>query len=398
MDEALALLPIAGTGAGRAPRWMPALAAALVRIDAAGDVEPLLDPWQEPGDRARAFAAMALAYADLGRVGDARLSAQQAAQAADGSPPDSTWAHVAQALACAGAGEAAEELLRQHLLPTDRSKKGEWRRADRLARLAVAAGLAAHDQERSDKLLLPLLEDLHASKDSPQGRSTLLARLAALLPVVTATGADGRHPYAALLQEVQDVGLGYADRKDPNTWQPETVLVHALLRIGADEDPGGQLEWLTRGVANRGPEHFPTAALAVVHAAMGDAETALRVAERAADPRARAVALTAAAGHLARVPVRPLPALDPTTQPDSFTRTVQHLALEVTSHTPADYRAASSFLRLALSTAGWHHALPVLALVEPEAVARVRDIAVVHTRAAGRGGSEEAEFDGRWGR
>lgn len=104
LDEALALLPTTGRGTGRAPRWIPALAAALVRIDAADDVEPLLTPWQEPADRARAYAASALAYADLDRLDDARRIAERAAQAAGGATPDSTWAHVAQALACAGEG------------------------------------------------------------------------------------------------------------------------------------------------------------------------------------------------------------------------------------------------------------------------------------------------------
>ncbi|MFE4634856.1 hypothetical protein ACFRJ1_15975 [Streptomyces sp. NPDC056773] len=383
LNAALALLPAAGPGTGLAPRWLPSLAAAVVRADAADDTEPLLAPWQDPADRARAYAAMAMAYADLDRLDDARRSAHRAAQAAGGSTPDSTWAHVAQALACAGEGEAAEALLGHQTAPTDRSKKAEWKRAIRLARIAVAAGLAERDRERADRLLFPLVEDLHTSRDAPQGMSKLLVGLAAILPAVTGTGADDEHPYAALLQEVQDIGLDYADRKDPNTWQPETVLVHALLRIGAGEDPSRQLDWLTRHLANRGPEHFPTAALAVVHAAYGDAEAARRVADLLTDPRARAVALTAVAGHLARFPVHPLPEPDPTAQPDPFTRTVQHLALEVTSHTPPDHGAAGSFLHSALSTTGWHHVLPVLALVEPEAVAGVRDTAVVHTRAAG---------------
>lgn len=384
LHEALALLPIAGTdtGTGRAPRWIPALAAALVRIDASDDAEPLFAPWQDPADRARTYAAMALAYTDLGLLGDARRSAGRAAQTVTGAGPDSAWAYVAQALACAGEGEAAEELLREHVLPTDRGKKAEWRRADRLARIAVAAGLAERDPRRSDKLLLPFLQDLYASKASPQGTFTLLARFADLLPAVTATASDGEHPYDVLLHELKGAGLDYADWKDPKTWQPETVLVHALLRIGAGEDPGRQLDWLTRDLVNRGPEHFPTAALAVVHAARGDVETARRVAERLTDPRSRAAALTAVAGNVARIPVRPLPAAGPAGQPDAFTRTIEHLALEVTAHAWADERAATGFLHQILNTPGWHHALPLLAQVAPEAIAGARDIAAVHTRAA----------------
>ncbi|MFD7262681.1 hypothetical protein [Streptomyces sp. NPDC059874] len=390
LDEALALLPAAGPGTGRAPRWLPSLVGALVRIDAAEDAEPLLDPRQDPADRARAYAAMALAYADLGLVGDARRRAQQAAQATAGSAPGGAWAHAAQALACAGEGEAAEDLIRRHMVPTDRSKKAAWKQADRLARIAVAAGLAERDPRRSGELLFPLLEDLYAGRQSPQGMFTLLARFAGLLPAVAAAAADGEHPYDRLLHEVKEAGIAYADRKDPKTWLPETVLVHALLRIGAGEEPGRQLDWLTSDLANRGHEHFPTAALAVVHAARGDIEAARTVAERLTDPRTRAAALAAVAGHLARVQVRPLPAIEPAAQPDPFTRTIEHLALDITPHASADERAATGFLHQILNTVGWYHALPVLAQVEPEAVARVRDIALVHARAAGDVGGAAA--------
>ncbi|MBT2478160.1 hypothetical protein [Streptomyces sp. ISL-94] len=386
LDEALALLPMAGVGTGRAPLWLPGLAGALVRINAAEDVEELIDLWQDAADRARAHASVALAYADLGLARDARRHAYWAAQAVarsapDGSPGqhDGAWAHAAQALACAGEGEgaAALYLIRKHAMPADRSKRAAWRRADRLARIAVAAERAKCDPQMSGELLLPLIDDLYAGRKSPRGVSALLARFAELLPAVSGAG----HSYEVRIQEVMEEGLAYAD-KSPETWQPDTVLVHALLRIGAGEDPGWQVDWLTRDMANRGPEHFPTAGLAVVHTARGDIEAARRVAERPTNPRTRAVALTAVAGHLARVPVRPVPGIDPS-QTDPFNRTIQNLALDVTSHAPADRRAATGFLHWSLDTVGWYHALPVLAQVEPEAVARVRDIGVVHARAVG---------------
>lgn len=393
LDQALALLPTAVQGTGRiAPRWIPALAAGLVRLDAADDVEPLLAPWQDPAGRARAYAAMSLAYADLDRISDARRYAHRAARAADMPALDGVWAHVAQALACAGEADAAEGLLRRHVVPTDRSKKAEWRRADRLARIAVGAGLADREPQRSGKLLLPLLEDLHAGMTSPQGMFTLLGRFADLLPAVAEV--DGELPYGPLLHEVKDTGLDYADLKDPKTWKPETVLVHALLRIGAGEDTGRQLDWLARDLANRGPEHFPTAALAVVYAACGDVEAARRVAERLTDPRSRGAALTAVARHLARVPVHPLPAVGSAVEPAPFTRTIEHLALDVTPDARADEQAARQFLHPTLTTAGWYHALPVLAQVEPEAVARARDIAVVHARGVEKGGGRSLRTRG----
>ncbi|MEV8534673.1 hypothetical protein [Streptomyces sp. NPDC051211] len=262
-------------------------------------------------------------------------------------------------------------------MPADRSQKAAWRKADRLARIAVAAGLADRDPETSGEMLIPLLDDLHASRKAPRGLAALLARFAELLPAAADTG----HPYEARLNELKDAGLAYADKNGPETWLPETVLVHALLRIGAGEDPGRQLDWLTRDLANRGPEHFPTAALAVVHAARGDVEAARRVAEQPSAPWTRAAALAAVAGHLARVPVRPVPGTHPG-QTDPLTRAVQHLALTSSPYTSADTQAVTGFLHQALDTDGWYHALPVLAQIEPDAVARVRDTALVHVRAA----------------
>ncbi|MFD8978463.1 hypothetical protein [Streptomyces sp. NPDC059564] len=386
LDDALARLPLAGSDWGRAPSWFPALAGALVRIDATEDAERLIDLWEAPADRARSHAAVALAYADFGLGIEARRHACQAAQAAAGSVPQGgrashpagVWALAAQALACAGEREAAVDLIRQHTMPVDRSQKAAWRKADRLARIAVAAGLSDHDPDSASDLLLRLLDDLYAGRKAPRALAALLARCAELLPAVAHAG----HPHEARLHELKDAAVAYADQNGPQTWQPESALVHALLRIGAGEDPGRQLDWLTRDLANRGPEHFPTAALAVVHAVLGDIEAARRVAGRPTDPRTCGAALAALAGHLARVPVHPLPGTD-ATQADPFTRTIRHLALAVSPYASPDPQAAASFLHQALATAGWHHALPALAQVEPEAVLRVRDIAAVHARAAG---------------
>ncbi|MFC7819530.1 hypothetical protein ACFUTR_33495 [Streptomyces sp. NPDC057367] len=132
---------------------------------------------------------------------------------------------------------------------------------------------------------------------------------------------------------------------------------------------------------HRGATHSPVAALAVLHAARGDAEAAESVAGRIPDPRRRAAALSAVARHFTHIPVRPLPGTDPA-RTDPFTRTIQHLALTVTPSASADRRTAVHFLSQALNTSGWYHGLPVLAQVEPTAISPVRDILLVHTRAA----------------
>ncbi|MFJ3841373.1 hypothetical protein ACIPY6_38505 [Streptomyces sp. NPDC090054] len=379
LDEASVLLPMPAWSASATPLWLPDLVGALTRIDASHGTESLLGLCPTPADRARTHAAAALAQADLGLPEEARKHAFWAAEVADedateGSPstvrgPDGAWAYAAQALACAGEGEAALDLLQQHSKPKDPGMKAAWRQADRLARIAVASGLAEQDPQTAGQLLLPMLDELHASRKAPRGAATLLGRFAALLPAETGL----RHLDAGRFDQVRQAGLSNADTGDPTSWHPESVLVHALLRIGAGEDPGPQVNWLARDLGNRGPEHFPTAALAVVHAARGDIEAAAHVTELPMEEGTRAVALAAVAGHLARIPVRPVPGADPA-RTDPFTRTIQDLAMRVTSYVTADERTAARFLHLSLKSDGWYHALPVLARLEPEVVVRVRDI------------------------
>ncbi len=86
--------------------------------------------------------------------------------------------------------------------------------------------------------------------------------------------------------------------------------------------------------------------------------------------------------HLARIPVRPVPGID-LVQTDPFTRTIQHLALRVTSCASADKREATGFLYQRLDNAGVYHALPVLVQVERTKARGVRDVAV-HARRRGR--------------
>ncbi|THA33746.1 hypothetical protein E6W17_30755 [Streptomyces sp. A1547] len=373
LEEALALLPTAGPGTGRrSPVWLPDLAAALVRTGAAADAESLLELGHSPAEQVRAHAAMALAYADSSLLAEAREHAQTASRAAaSATAPSGTWAYAAQALACAGEAESALDLIRQHGQPADVSQRPAWRKADRFVRIAVAAELAMLHPSLAGELLLPLLKRLQAARNAIRSHG-LLTGLAELLPAATHLPPEQQ----LLLDELRGEALAQVTRSGPQR-QPEDVLVHAFLRIGDGEDPGRQLDWLRRDMTNRGSEHFPTAALAVLHAALGDTDTAERVAALPAAPQHRAEALTAVASHLARVPVRPLPSPDPA-RTEPFAHTVQHLALQATPNASPDNGAATRLLHRALATASWCHALPALAHLAPEAVAAVRGIAVVH--------------------
>ncbi|MFC7830739.1 hypothetical protein [Streptomyces sp. NPDC057375] len=377
LEQALALLPSAGTATGHAPVWLPDLADALVRAEPAGDLQALLELAQSPADRTRAHAAVALAYADTGHSAKAREHAREAALgAAIRTTPNAHWPLAAQALAATGDAEAALALIEQQRPPADRSRRAQWRQTDHTARIAVAAELGHSHPQLSTDLLLPLLEQLHAGRTAPRSQG-LLVRLAELLPA--APHSLGRAE--ELISDVKAEALNRMTRGGPPTWQPEEVLVHALLRLGDGHDPGRQLNWLEMDMRHRGIIHFPVAALTVLHAARGDAEAAESLASRIPDPRRRAAALSAVARHFTRVPARPLPSTDPT-RTDPFTRSIQHLALTATPSDSADRTTAAQFLSQALNTSGWYHGLPVLAQIEPTAIPPIRDILLVHTHTA----------------
>ncbi|MFI2738801.1 hypothetical protein [Streptomyces sp. NPDC018711] len=378
LEQALALLAMSGPGKGRGPVWLPDLAGALIRTDPAADAEPLLDLVQHPTDRLRVHAALAMAYADCHQAETARHHAQEASRAAASPAISATnWPYAAQALACAGEVEPALDLIAQHGRPDDAGKRAAWRKTDRAARIAIATDLAALAPETAGELIHPLLKRLAATRHAIRSQG-LLTRLVELLPAADRLPPEQRQLFDTAWEEAR----AQATRSSPQSWQPEDVLVQAFLRIGSGEDPGRQLDWLAHDMANRTTEHFPIAALVVLHAALGDTVSAERVAALPAVPQHRAIALTAMASHLTRVPVRPCPVPDPSGA-GLFTRTIQHLALKTTPATPPATQAAVNPLRHALTTAGWHHAIPILPRLAPEAVTAIRDIAVVHHRASG---------------
>lgn len=372
LEQALALLPTAaGPGRDRGPAWLPDLAGALVRTGAAGDPDSLLRLTPRPADQVRVHTAMALAYADCSQPAAARHHAREAARAA---ASDRSWPYAAQALACAGEAEAALGLIEQRRQPEGPGGRAARRKADRVVRIAVAAELAPLAPEAAGELVRPLLERLEAARKAIRSQG-LLTSLAELLPATTRLPAGQQQLFHTALAQAR----AQAVRSNPYSWSPEDVLAEAFLRIGDGEVPSRQLDWLARDMANRGTRHFPTAALAVLHAALHDNSTAQRVAMLPAASHHRAAALSAVASHLARVPCRPCPVPDPIGT-DPFTRTVRYLALRATPGTPAAARPATQTLHHALATAGWHHTIPVLAHVGPDAITTVRDITLAHTR------------------
>ncbi len=377
LEQALALLPTAGPGMDRSPAWLPDLAGALIRTDAASKPEPLLELVQHPADRVRVHAAMALAYADSSQSAPARHHAREAARAAvSAATSDTSWAYAAQALACAGEVEPSMNLIVQHKRPDRAGGQAAWRKADRAARIAVAAELATHAPEAAGELIHPLLKRLDAARHAIHSEGPLTS-LAELVPATAHLPSAQQSFFGSVMEGAR----AQVARSNPQSWNPESVLLEAFLRIGAGEDPGRQLDWLAKDLADRGARLFPTAALAVLHAALCDTATAQRVATLPAAPHQKAAALAAVASHLARIPSRPSPVPDPAGT-DRFTRTIQHLALKVTSAAHPDDKAPFRPLHHAVTTAGWYHAIPVLARLTPQAIAVVRDITVAHLGAS----------------
>ncbi|MFD6426762.1 hypothetical protein ACFWEP_33000, partial [Streptomyces sp. NPDC060198] len=373
LERALALLSSTVSGTHRGPVWLPELAGSLVRADATTDPDTLLGLVRHPADRVRVHAAVALACADVRRPADALHHARAATRtvaAATACAP--YWPYAAQALASAGEVERAVDLIARNGRPAGAGMRAAWRKADRAARVAVAAELGTLAPDVAAELILPLLRRLDAARYAIRSQG-LLTSLAELLPAAVHLPPGQR----SLFDTAWEQARGRAVRSSPQSWHPEDVLVEAFLRIGDGEEPGRQLDWLARDSANRGTGEFPSAALAVLHATLHDTATARRVAALSASPHRGAFALTAVSAHLARVPLRPHPVPAPIGA-DTFTRTVQHLALSATSGIPGAGKAAVEPLRLALGTTGWFHAIPVLAQLAPEALTAVRDIAVIH--------------------
>ncbi|MEW2133192.1 hypothetical protein [Streptomyces sp. NPDC005435] len=375
LEQALALLPTAAPGSGHAPVWLPDLAGALVRTRAAAQLAPLPDLVRHPADQVRLHAALALAHADSLQAAAALHHARTAARAAASAAAATSWPYAAHALACAGEVESALSLIARHTRPDGAGGRAAWRKADRAVRIAVATELATVAPEAAAELVLPLLKRLDAARHTIRSQG-LLSSLAELLPATTHLPPEQR----LIFDTAWEYAREQPARSSPHSRHPEDVLVQAFLCVGAGDHPGRQLDWLTKDLANRGSGHFPTAALAVLHVALGDPTTALRVATLPGAPHCGAAALTAVASHVARIPHRPCPVSDPTGT-DPFTLAIRHLALKTTSAAPAARETAIKPLHRALATSGWYQAIPVLSQLAPEAVVAVWDIAVVHLRA-----------------
>ncbi|WP_371626599.1 hypothetical protein OG245_30700 [Streptomyces sp. NBC_01116] len=360
--------------------WLITLCTALAVMGRHPDGALLARSLRDPADRIQALAATAVEAAAAGHLPDARRLAHEAADAtssfegaldfslfagAPGIIVSNAKGAAAQALAFAGERERAVMLAKE----TDDENSDRRRRA----LVAVAAGLRAHDPAEAASIIDRQLEHLRTADTSPLQLREHIADLAELLAAI----GDADQQCAERVREAVEQAwktLKASERQ----WRVEDLLVLLLLRA-----PGRQADaervLLARESSWQGipPWELPTAAIAIAHAAFGALAAARASADGFSAPYDRAEAFAAVAGYLTGTP----PSLRMVNESAStaFIQTFHTLAL---AQLPPDAaQTTEAAMRLStdvLAGDGWHYALPVLSLIAPTAVLRVRDIVFAH--------------------
>ncbi|AXG78659.1 hypothetical protein [Streptomyces paludis] len=376
LDEVLRLLALPGSGTEPAVRWLPALAGALAGSGKYAEAEQLA-PWMpDDNGRARLHAASSMACA----ASVDRTKALEFARRADHTTRNSdthpaTRAVIAQALAHAGDATRAMELAEQ-MEPTGGLRRGQVRQQTRHALVAVSAGLAAYAPDAANRIVEDRLAKLAAHADLPGARARRLPELAELLLGVK----DMEQPCYEPLRTAIRTTCG-RDDVHPAEREYGTVAVHVLLGLAARGAPApdvrAEVKWLEGKVRNSPPHVAPADQLAVLYALMGDVDAARRTAARPRSTALRAAAYSAVAGQLAGIRDYLSTSCDSSSTEPAIHR-LRALALALVPAAPRDAEAARGFVWQALAEDGWHHALPLLAQLAPEAVTRVGDITRVH--------------------
>ncbi|MCT9075299.1 hypothetical protein [Streptomyces fulvoviolaceus] len=382
LHEALAAFAASLRNGRTRQTWLIPLCEALGTAGWHADGERLARSLRDPVEQVRALATVAASAAAAGHLAEARRLAHETAdrsrtlegvgnftllQGAPGQNVATVQSAAAQALAHVGEREAALSLAAE----VDEADSGRSRRA----LIAVAAGLRAHAYAiaTATELVDRERERLLTADAGSGGLGGRIARLAELL---TAIGGADPECRDRLHQAIEQVWSEHgAAKKAP--LEVEDILVVVVLAAQEQRDDARKLlEAWEKGRASVPPWELPTAGFAIAHAVFGDYDAARRSASRHNVPYDRAEALAAVAAYLTRAPAVVWSASD---SHAIFTRTLRTLALlEMPPSTATNSGAALRFVADALVGDGWHHALPPLARIAPEAVERVRDIVFTH--------------------
>ncbi|MER6994412.1 trypsin-like peptidase domain-containing protein [Streptomyces sp. NPDC000410] len=349
----------AGTSVQR-DEHLAVLAGALVTVGRPREAERLIGAMGvDEVQRTWAYAVVSVATAARGDSDRALHLAEQAADMTSAISDEFMRSFVStsvvQALASVGAGERAAEVVQQLTDTQDVDFGPHFRN---LARIVVAAGLWPDGPDTASALADVLLPELH---DAPLDLAGILAAVAS---------HDTRR-----IARIEDSLHGAVNV----TALPKHQVLLALLTATADP-AAARLRLDEVASKSSGPPPFneANALAALAYAALGDHAAARAAAQRIATEPERAEALAALAGYAACVPGDPM-ATRLTGLSPAYLPTVRRLAALL--HPPRsgpDPARARALLADALTPDGWHHAVPVLASLDPEAVLRVRDVVFAH--------------------
>ncbi|MGY0462883.1 hypothetical protein ACW14Y_21920 [Kitasatospora sp. cg17-2] len=303
---------------------------------------------------ARQYAALSLGCSFGGRTAEAAAYAREAARLMPRTPHFAVRAAVAQALAHAGAADAAVSLARTED-PADTTTPSSVRAGrTRRALLLVAAGLAQNAPERAAELVAPAvrLAQRRIEAGSPIGQLPSLAALLLTLP-------DPGRPGPELARAIA-LAAEFTNRPC-QSWDTDSAVVLSLLhRLGCTPPqaraPDGPDAWLR----SLRPERTPHPELALLSALDGDTAAARRTADAAATPTARATALAAAARVLAGTP-----AALPVEEPENGTLELCLALTHALGGRDTDRAAARGLLHASLADGAWAQAVPLLPQLAP---------------------------------
>ncbi|CAM5433934.1 trypsin-like peptidase domain-containing protein [Streptomyces aurantiogriseus] len=335
-------------------------AGALATVGRSAEAERLVGSIARPEARAWGYAAVSLAAArdDIRRALRLAEQAVETACSIDHWLPRVNALTVAvQALAGAGAVDRTEEVIEQ-LADMSRDPVAAEVHRDR-ARAEAAAFLWPHAPEETGRLVDSLIQETH------DGSVSGYARLFA------AAGTHDSERGARVMKILHDMAAG----SPRNVGYSQRALLGLLTGTA---DPAGARRHIDQVVSDHGtgPLSAPGNTVAIAYAALGDLAAAWSIARGRSTEEERSETFAALAAFVACVPGDLTATRLLSTRSPSLVRRLA--AFLFPPESGPDLPTARALLAEALTPDGWHHAVPVLADIDPEAVLRVRDVVLAH--------------------
>lgn len=344
-----------------------ALAHALVTVNRSDDAERLVEAMRAPKARARGYAVVSAALARE----DGHRALHLAERAIDAVPTAEGWTSSAktltvavQALARTGAAkravQVADELAGELWDPTG---EDHCRHA---ALVEAAEGLWPRAPDEAGCMIDALLLEM---------RAISVPSLARLLTVVL--------PHDAVRAAHVKNMLHGRDSQESAQYGHDNRALLSLL--AATVGPAGARRRLDDLVSTteKARKFREGSATAITCAALGDHETALAVAQGAADDGERSATLADLAAYAACVPGAPMGLWFGADLWPARSIALSLAGLLLPPPSGPDLPRARELLADALSPDGWHYAVPVLAEIDPAVVLRVRDVVFGHLGLSG---------------